>query len=234
MSNSLRIHYIQHVPFEGLGYIEKWANEHHHSLSETQLYVDPQFPELTDFDWLIVLGGPMGVYDDAEFPWLPAEKAFIHQCIHGGKTMLGICLGAQLIAHCLGARVVQAQHQEVGWFPVFPTHDAKSIDWFYTLFQTHPTVFHWHADQFELPRGCTNLLVSAANANQAFCYGKKIIGLQFHAEMTEHTISEMLAHSAVNLIDAPFVQAIPDIQRSAHHVAPSNRLMQAILEKLAE
>ncbi len=228
---SLRIHYLQHVSFEGLGYIETWANENNHILTATKFYDAFVLPELTDFDCLIVMGGPMGVYDENVFSWLAEEKAFIKKSIDAGKKVLGICLGAQLIASCLGTQVVKAENKEIGWFTVFPTDECKKLAWFYELFKDNPTVFHWHGDQFEIPNNSSNLLVSEANINQAFCYGNNVIGLQFHLEVTEQTKALMLENGASDLTNSRFVQSIADIELGKQHIGHCNKIMKTILEQ---
>ena len=139
----MKVHYLQHVFFEGLGYIENWLTKNNHTISSTRFYEHGyRLPEAENIDVLIVMGGPMGVYDEDRFPWLKEEKTFIRNCIQSGKKVLGICLGAQLIADCLGAKVDKAAHKEIGWFPVTPTEECKQLVWFYELFKGNPTVFH--------------------------------------------------------------------------------------------
>ena len=100
----MRLHWLQHVPFEGLGCIEPWAAAKAFDISCTRLFADEPLPAIGTFDWLVIMGGPMGIYDLDEHPWLAAEKKFIKSSIDAGKTVLGICLGAQLIADVLGAK----------------------------------------------------------------------------------------------------------------------------------
>lgn len=226
----MNVHYFQHVPFEGLGYIETWLKENHHHISATKFFeTDFQFPDISETDALIVMGGPMGVYDEAQFPWLKQEKAFIKSCIQSGKNVLGICLGAQLIADCLGAKVVSAKNKEIGWFPVFPTEECKQIAWFYELFKHNPVVFHWHGDQFEIPQDSTlNLLYSGANLNQAFYYNQHIIGLQFHLEVTIESLMQMTENGKNELLyHLPYVQN--ELLNNNNHIAQCNRLMDTIL-----
>lgn len=110
----MRVHHLQHVPFEGLSSIESILKEKGHQLSATHLYDDQSLPSINDIDWLIVMGGPMGIYDEESYPWLSAEKRFIKEAINSGKIVLGICLGAQLIADALGARIYKNEHREIG------------------------------------------------------------------------------------------------------------------------
>ena len=120
----MRIHYFQHVPFEGLGSIEDWIRSEGYDLFSTRFYRNDPLPELDRIDWLIVMGGPMGANDDHIYPWLAAEKKFIGEAIKKGVRILGICLGAQLIASVLGARVYPNAHKEIGWFHVRLTPDG--------------------------------------------------------------------------------------------------------------
>jgi len=114
----MRIHYLQHVPFEDLSSIDPILREKGHELTATHLYKGQQIPLVKEIDWLIVMGGPMGIYDEAKHPWLNVEKLFIKQAIESNKIVLGICLGAQLIADALGAKVCQNRHREIGWFNI--------------------------------------------------------------------------------------------------------------------
>ena len=143
----MRIHYLQHVPFEDLAYIETWAKDKGHSLSVTKLYLNEKLPGMDDFDWLIVMGGPMNIYEEREYPWLVEEKQFIEEVIKTGKVVLGICLGAQLIADVLGGKVRQNDYQEIGWFPVTKTSEANNSVFFKSLPDDF-MAFHWHGDTF--------------------------------------------------------------------------------------
>ncbi len=114
MEKICTVHYIQHVPYEGLGgYIEKWVKEKEYNLSVTKIYEDQILPDMSQFDMLVVMGGPMGVYEEDKYPWLKKEKAFVLQAIEAGKTVIGICLGAQLIASALGADVYPNKEKEI-------------------------------------------------------------------------------------------------------------------------
>jgi len=121
----VKLHYLQHVPFENLANIEVWAKEKGHSISKTQLFNGESFPQMNDFDWLVIMGGPMNIYQEKEYPWLAKEKRFIAEAIDNNKIVLGICLGAQLIADVLGGIIYKSKHQEIGWFPVSLTTGAK-------------------------------------------------------------------------------------------------------------
>ncbi len=113
----MRAHYLQHVPFEGLGSIEPWLIDAGYTITSTHLFETAEFPEPDDFDLLVVMGGPMSINDEAVYPWLTPEKRFLRQVMETGKPVLGICLGAQLIAGCLGAKIFPNEEKEIGWFP---------------------------------------------------------------------------------------------------------------------
>ena len=227
----MRVHYLQHVPFEGLGYIETALHDAGHQISATRFFeAGYRLPDIDKIDALIIMGGPMGVYDEHIYPWLLAEKAFIESCIQSGKKVLGICLGAQLTAVCLGGEVHRAPNIEIGWFPVTPTASSKVLTWFHELFQDEPVVFHWHGDQFSIPDGSIDLLSSPANINQAFYYNEKVIGLQFHLEVTEKSMQLMLEHGANELTDAEYIQSASTISSETSHIKGCNRVMQIILD----
>lgn len=231
----IRIHYFQHVPFEGIGYIDSHLKEKGLVLSGTRMYDEEvHFPSIDDFDALIVMGGPMGVHDEDTYPWLKDEKRLISEAIAAGKKLMGICLGAQLIAHCLGADVAPMGYREIGWFPVTPTPESILLPWFKELFHNNPTVFHWHGDRFDIPENAISLLSSKANSNQAFCYDNRVIGLQFHLEVTEPLLASMLEGAADELTESEYVQTSEEILSGKRHIPNCNQIMSAILKHWLE
>jgi GMP synthase-like glutamine amidotransferase len=178
----MRAHVFQHVAFEGRGSIERWLEEQRASVGHTRFYESATLPAVNDIDLLIVMGGPMSANDERTLPWLAGEKRFIRQAIDSGKAVVGICLGAQLIASALGARVYPGKEKEVGWFPVsaVPAGDARAR----FAFPAEALVFHWHGETFDLPAGAIHLARSLACENQAFQIGDRVVGLQFHLETT--------------------------------------------------
>jgi GMP synthase-like glutamine amidotransferase len=224
----MRIHFLQHVPFEGPAYIGQWARRHGCSLSVTALFDQNLLPTTDDFDMLVVLGGPMGVHDTDEYAWLTPEKRFIAQCLAMHKPVLGICLGAQLIADVLEARVYQNQYREIGWHRV---QRAAAVD-ATALAQTIPAefqAFHWHGDTFDLPSGAVHLAQSQACPNQAFFLPPATIGLQFHLESSQASIEQLIHYCGHELVPAPYVQTADEIRKQADRISPSNQLMDAIL-----
>ncbi len=229
---TLRIHYLQHVPFEGLGCKEDWIRTKGHILTSTHLYEDANFPPLEDFDWLIIMGGPMGVYDEEEYSWLTLEKQFIKAAIDNGKIVLGICLGAQLIAAALGATVKQHIQKEIGWFPITKINKEDS-----SLFAHFPdkfTTFHWHEDIFEIPADATHIFTSEACANQGFIFKERVIGLQFHPEVTEKYMLEMITEGDVELLAAQYVQTAQEILANKGLAKVNNERLFLLLDRLEE
>lgn len=195
----MRLHYFQHEPFEGLGMIADWAAQRGHGVSSTAFFqTGAQLPDVHDYDALVVMGGSMGVYDEDRFHWLAAEKAHIRTAIDAGKQVLGICLGAQLIAASLGARVAPHVHKEIGWFPVAMT-DAGVAHPLLAGLNHSMSVFHWHGDRFEIPVGAEHLMSSAACDNQAFTLGDKVLALQFHLEMDPRAVRAIMTACADEL-----------------------------------
>lgn len=201
----MRIHWLQHVDFEGLGAMEQWAREKGHMLSCTRLFAGELVPALDAFDMLIVMGGPMGVHDTGKYPWLQGEKAFLRRVIAAAKPVLGVCLGAQLLADVLGARVFSNGEKEIGWFPV--ERAATVPERLESLLPVRQTVFHWHGDTFTLPDQAIRLYSSAACINQAFVHEERVIGLQFHLETTPATVATLIENCRAELVAAPWIQS---------------------------
>jgi len=199
----MRAHYFQHVPFEGLGSMEAWLREAGYETGVTRWHAGERAPDPEQIDLLIVMGGPMSVNDENIYPWLAAEKDFIRRWIETDRPLLGVCLGAQLIANSLGARVYRNAVKEIGWFPVMavtpvPEHAFR--------FPFEQTVFHWHGETFDLPAGAIHLARSAGCEHQAFQVGRHVIGLQFHLETTPETAASLIENCRNELAPAPYIQ----------------------------
>jgi GMP synthase-like glutamine amidotransferase len=226
----MRAHYLQHVPFEGLGSIAPWLAGHGYRTTATRLFEAAAFPDPRDIDLLVILGGPMSVNDGGQLPWLAAEKAFIREVIGLGTPVLGICLGAQLIADVLGARVYPGPAREIGWFPVHGVANAEGADF---VLPPQVSVFHWHGETFDLPPGARRLVRSAACENQAFQWGARVIGLQFHLETTPESARALVAHCRHELGAGAFVQDEAQILAApAAGYTAINRLMAEVLAYL--
>ena len=232
MKNNLSIHSFEHAPFEGLGCIGDWAGERSHRLSSTSLYNNEQLSDLKKINWLIIMGGPMSIHNEKEFPWLKAEKMFIRKAIEANKTVIGICLGVQLVAHVLGAKVYKNPQTEIGWFDVVRTEESYRTD-LLAGFDDKMKVFHWHGDTFELPDGAISLFQSEACKNQGFLYRNNVLGLQFHFEMTEKGIAEMLAEENEEFPQGPYVQTKQEILTQQDHIKANNKKMYLLLDRLS-
>jgi len=199
----MRTHYLQHATFEGLGSIEPWLKAARHEITNTKFFESAELPDLKKIDLLVVVGGPMSVNDEADYPWLIDEKKWIQQAIDAGKATLGICLGAQLIADVLGAKVYCHSRKEIGWFPVTAIeHQSRQIFQFSDNFKA----FHWHGETFDLPEGAIQLASSQACKHQAFQWGRSVLALQFHLEMTVEAVKTIVEHCRSELIADDFVQ----------------------------
>ena len=228
----MRAHYLQHVPFEGLGSIEPWLAAAGYELTRTPLYATADLPAAKAVDFLVVMGGPMSVNDEDQFPWLAPEKRFIREVIESGKPVLGICLGAQLIAAAMGARVFRNPVKEIGWFPIraVAPHDGSVFS-----LQPSATVFHWHGETFDLPPRAVRLAESDGCKNQAFQLGRSAIGLQFHLETTPESARELITHCRAELIPAPYIQTEEEILAAGpDRYAAINRLMGDLLGYLRQ
>lgn len=222
---------MQHVPFEDSGYIKTWAEQNDHQLTGTLLFDDQELPSPQKIDALVVLGGPMGVGDEAEYSWLKREKSFIKECISQNKKVLGICLGAQLIANVLRASVAPMAQKEIGWFPLEWTNEAKQHPLFESLPQQQ-TVLHWHGDRFEIPEGALPLAGSKGCDNQGFLWNDQVLGLQFHLEMTRDGLAALIKNSTYELVRAkgPFIQDA-DIMLNDGFFEENNRVMHQLLDR---
>lgn len=225
----MRVHYLQHVPFEGLAYLQTWLSAGQHTLTSSQFYSEYQLPDVHSIDAVIILGGPMGIYDETEYPWLIAEKAWIKAAIAADKWVLGICLGAQLIADALGAKVSRNPGKEIGWFDLQKTAQAEQSILGKSLPNTL-TAFHWHGDTFDLPPQATWLYQSAACRHQAFVYREKVLALQFHLEITQSSAEALITHCGQELNDAA---TVPTIQSAAQILASDDDTRFIHLNQLA-
>jgi GMP synthase-like glutamine amidotransferase len=201
----MRAHLFQHVPFEGLGSIDPWLRSVRAEITSTKLFERPVFPEIGEVDLLVVMGGPMSVNDEADLTWLVPEKRFIRQAIEADKAVLGVCLGAQLIAGAMGARVYPNREREIGWFSITSVRTVAGGALF--AFPPEAPAFHWHGETFDLPAGAVHLARSAACENQAFQIGRRVIGLQFHLETTPESARALATNCGSELVPSRYVQS---------------------------
>ena len=201
----MKIHCLQHIRHERPGSIQRWARARGHEIGRTSLGDGEPLPPAASFDALVILGGPMSVKDEAAHPWLAPEKALIAAAIRSGKRVLGICLGAQLIAEVLGARVSTAKEKEIGWFPVRRSPAAGRLP-LGAAVPAEVLAFHWHAETFDLPSEAIHLASSDVCANQAFAWGRHVLGLQFHLEVSGDIVQDMVRHGFSDIVEGPHIQ----------------------------
>lgn len=203
----MKLQILQHVDFEKPGFILDWAEERGVQVEITRFYRNEMPPSPRMIDGVIIMGGPMNLDETEKYPWLEKEKAFLHDFLATGKKMLGVCLGAQLLALQLGARVFKNTRKEIGWFPVQKTAFAKHPLLDLYVENTLPA-FHWHGDTFDLPRESVPLFSSEATKNQAFVWNDRVFALQFHWEVKPENVRLLLENAAGDLEEMqPFVQS---------------------------
>jgi GMP synthase (glutamine-hydrolysing) len=184
---------LQHIECEDLGTFELPLKERGFQPHLIAPFKGDILPEdLKEFKALIILGGPIGVYEQDKYPYLKKEILLIRKALNLALPTLGICLGAQLLAAAAGATVYKGKAKEIGWFKISLTDDGLH-DYALHVLGKEPFVFQWHGDTFELPEGSIRLASSVLFKNQAFRIGDATYGLQFHLEVTEKMIKEWLA-----------------------------------------
>jgi GMP synthase (glutamine-hydrolysing) len=184
----MRVLAFRHTPLEDIGLIADALARHRIACEYVDLYAGRgAVPDLAGAAGLIFMGGPMSANDD--LPWLRDELGCLRDAMGRGLPVLGVCLGAQLIAKALGARVYRNPVKEIGWAPLYWTPAARA-DPLFGSFSDRETVFHWHGETFDLPDGAAHLAYSDACRNQAFRMRENIYGLQFHLEVTPDMVAE--------------------------------------------
>ena len=229
----MRVHYMQHVAFEGPGALTEWVARRGHELTATHVY-RRDFEHPADFDMLVVLGGPMSPGQELEHPWLASEKALIRRAIGDGKLVVGICLGAQIIAEVLGAAVTHNPYKEIGWYPVDLTAAGADSSAFGVLPARFDTL-HWHGDTFAIPPGARHTATSAACTNQGFEYGDgRVVGLQFHLEATPESWALLCDHAATDLASGgEWVSSASEMLGKRALFEPANEMLFEMLDRMA-
>ena len=237
----MRARILQHVPFESPGSIAPTLRSLGASVETTRLFSGEVLPAAADVDLLVIMGGPMSVNDEAEHPWLVDEKALVAEAIVNGRAVLGVCLGAQVIASALGYPVFKNREPEIGWFPIQPTVDGEAVG-----LNGSGCVFHWHGETFDLPEGAIHLAESAACPNQAFEVefdggpargGALLLALQFHLEATEGSVRMMYEGQREELAREAAATGSPTLAESAlvgepARYAPLRPLLDDLLDRL--
>jgi GMP synthase (glutamine-hydrolysing) len=219
-----RLLVFQHVAHEILGNLDPLLRSFGFRIRYVNFGRQPDArPDMSRYNGLIVLGGPMNCDDSDRYPHLPTEVEIIREAISDGKPVLGICLGAQLIARALGARITKNPVKEIGWYALNPTEAGKA-DPLFSKFDANQMIFQWHGDTFGIPDGAVHLASSPDCRNQAFRYADHVYGLQFHLEVDEPMIHRWLhASSNVREIENLGGQAFIDrVEQETHtHIGRS-------------
>jgi GMP synthase (glutamine-hydrolysing) len=223
----MRLHVLQHEE-EGPGEIASWANRRGLDIAFTHFDRNDQEPELSDIRLLAVMGGSPNIYQYRLHPWLRREKAFLDKAIRAGCPVIGVCLGAQLLADRLGAKVYQASDHEVGWHPIrFKNRNHPDVP---PGLPESMTVLHWHGDTFDLPYGATRFAETDLCPNQGFVFGNKILALQFHLEAGPAEIPAFVADHPRR--EGPWIQTPEQVLAGADHVIQTRPILFGMLDRL--
>jgi len=220
----MKAHVLQHAPFEGLASIAQWLATQKAETTCSRFFENEKLPAVHGLDLVIAMGGPMSVNDETALPWLRDEKRFIREAVQTGVPVLGVCLGAQLIASALGARVYPNAQKEIGWFPV----EATPVTGEEFHFPRKLQVFHWHGETFDLPPSAVRIASSKACANQAFQVGRRTLALQFHLEVTPEAVHAFVENCGNELQPAPYIQTAVELTTAS---ARTYTDMQSLMDR---
>lgn len=225
----MRIHVFQHASFEGLGIISEWAEARGHSLHFTRWHLGETASSPEDWDLLIVMGGPMNIYEEEAYPWLKDEKVFLDGVLAQDRPVLGVCLGAQLLADRLGGAVGRNAWTEIGWGALELTQ-VGAEDPVFSALPRRFEAFHWHGDTFAIPPGAVHGAFTEACAAQAFRKGR-CIGLQCHLELSPESLQGLIEHTET--FEGRYVQSPEVFLAREQAFAELRRINLAFLDRLA-
>ena len=234
----MRVLVLQHIACEHPGVFAEVMRERGVEQVAVELDRDQALPDWREFDAVLAMGGPMGAGDDADHPWLTAEKRLVREAVEAGRPFLGVCLGVQLLAAALGARVYESGRPEVGLLEVELTAEGRD-DPLFAGVDDLPVTLQWHGDTFDLPQGAVRLARSPMAQNQAFRVGERAYGIQFHLEVTQEMAGEWAQVPAYRRSLAVALGAdrgatfIAEAQRRAGEMHPAARRLFANWLELA-
>ena len=227
----MRIHFFEHDPMEGIGTFGEILAERSWSATHTLWDRGGAPPEPETWDLLVVMGGPMNVYEDVNYEWLPAEKAYLDRALALDRPILGVCLGAQLLAERLGAAVTRNEYTEIGWSHLSMNPAARAPGQLFEHFSDIPCVFQWHGDTFAIPTGATPIGSTPGCANQGFVKGNSV-GIQFHLELTPDALKGLI--KAQPHFRGTYIQK-PDIFLAKKGQFHQNRdLLAGLLDRISD
>lgn len=226
----MRIHCLLHSALGGEIHLPVWARSRGYELTETLVPEAPNLPTPEQGDCLVVFGGPMSAWDEQRFPWLNREKRLMEAYIAAGRPVLGICLGAQLLAEILGAKTYRGPYSEIGCFPVDATPESRNHPIGEVLPDRFET-FLWHGDTFDIPAGAVHLAGSAAFPNLAFAW-EQVLALQFHLEVRPNWVQELITRDADQLVASETVQSAETVlEKTTAIYRGNNLLMERLLDR---
>lgn len=224
----MMVYIFEHASFETPGLILKWVKERGFELNRVLLWDNMIIPDINRADFLIVMGGPMNIYEETLYPWLTEEKMAIKKAIDAGKPVLGICLGAQLISAVLGGKVLKNIHKEIGWFQISKIKNNYLTKYLPDNFDT----FHWHGETFTIPDGGDKIFESIGCDNQGFIYRNKVVGFQFHLEMDLCGIKKLISNCKDDMGTGEFVMNEDEILSHSCNIEKCKDYLFLILDKI--
>lgn len=195
--------------------IDNWVEDSVHEMTKVYLHKTDKLPSLDSFDALIIMGGPMSVYEEDKYPWLIEEKKFIKDAVDANKWVLGICMGSQLMASALGKGVYPNEYIEIGWWPIEISNEVSA-----SVFKDFPkefTTFHWHGDTYDIPDGALHIAKSEGCKNQGFVYGDRAIALQFHLEANAEVMEHVIAGVEADKPKGKYIQQPTELKAGLKH-----------------
>jgi len=227
-----KVFVLQHVAAEPLGVIGDALDARGVETQYVRAFAGEPVPGgVKNAAGVVVMGGPMGVYEQRKYPFLSQEVRLIEAALKAERPVLGICLGSQLLASALGAEVTEAEQKEIGWFPL-TLSDAASADRLFHEVERSFTAYHWHGDVFDLPGGAVSLASSARTQCQAFGYREQAYGLLFHLEVTQKIVEDMVEGFAGEL-DEEGLDGAEIIAQTREHLPQLQRIGASVFERWA-
>ena len=221
-----------HVPYEGPGVIADWIGKKGHHLEYTRFYEKDSLPDASEVELLIIMGGPMNVFDFHIHPWMQEEIEWVGEFIRSGKPVLGICLGAQIVAAALGEEVYPGPEKEIGWYNLQFLPSLGEFRIFKDLPVTRK-VFHWHGDTFNIPQGAMRIASSQLFPNQGFIFDHNVMALQFHLEVTPESVKAMVDHCGDELVEGSHIQPAVEILSETDYFEANQKVLFQFLDYLS-